>query len=170
MPSIVPSLWFPLNLQEALDFYTGLFPDSEVLGTASYGPGGHLPEGTLLSADFTLMGRTFNGINAEQHHDFNDAVSFLLLVEDQAELDLYWEALTADGGQEVQCGWCKDKFGLSWQVVPRGWMQTMTQERSPATDRAFAAIMGMVKIDIAAVQAAYDGDSTATPSTDEDAR
>ena len=119
MPTIKPSLWFDDNLEEAMAFYTALFPDSAVGDVQRWGPGQPGPEGAVLAAGFRLAGQEFTGINGgPDHAGFTEAISFVLECADQDEIDHYWQALTADGGEEGPCGWCKDRFGLSWQVVP----------------------------------------------------
>jgi predicted 3-demethylubiquinone-9 3-methyltransferase (glyoxalase superfamily) len=151
VPAIVPSLWFDANALEAAERYVSIFPNSSVDLVAHY-PEGTPMAGQVLSVDWTLDGTRFNGINGGPLFAFSEATSFIIECADQAELDRYWEALTADGGAEVQCGWLKDRFGLSWQLVPRGWADLLIDPvRGP---KAYAAVMGMVKIDIAAVEAA----------------
>lgn len=152
MPRIIPSLWFDGDALDAATFYTGIFPNSSVTDTTSYPESAGDVAGQVLTVDFVLDGQPFNAINGGPQFSFDEAISFVIEVADQAELDRYWEALTADGGSEVQCGWLKDRFGLSWQVVPAGWAELLQDPvRGP---KAYAAVMGMVKIDIAAVEAA----------------
>jgi predicted 3-demethylubiquinone-9 3-methyltransferase (glyoxalase superfamily) len=153
VPAIVPSLWFDANALEAAEFYVATFPDSVITAVTRYPDDATqgVP-GSVLTVDFTLDGQRFNAINGGPQFTFDEAISFVIECADQAELDRYWDALTADGGAEVQCGWCKDRFGLSWQVVPAGWDELLQDPvRGP---KAYAAVMGMVKIDIAAVEAA----------------
>lgn len=156
MPRIIPSLWFDGDALDAARFYTEVFPDSSITSTTTYPDGaGEGVAGSVLTVDFVLDGQPFNAINGGPQFSFDEAISFVIEVADQAELDRYWEALTAEGGQEVQCGWLKDRFGLSWQVVPAGWDELLRDPvRGP---RAYEAVMGMVKIDIAAVEAAAGG-------------
>lgn len=153
MPRIIPSLWFDGNALEAAEHYVQVFPDSEITGTTTYpegaGPG---PAGEVLTVDLVLDGQPFNLINGGPQFTFDEAISFVIECADQAELDRYWDALTADGGEAVQCGWLRDRFGLSWQVVPSGWADLLADPvRGPL---AYEAAMGMVKIDIAQVEAA----------------
>ena len=156
MPRIVPNLWFDMNAQEAVDFYVSVFPDSRITNVARYTDAAPGPTGEPMVIDFEIDGQPFSAINGGPQFTFDEAVSFLIECEDQAEVDRYWDALLADGGVESQCGWLKDRFGLSWQVVPKGWEQMMKGDPE-AVERATAAMLGMVKLDIAALKAAYDG-------------
>jgi predicted 3-demethylubiquinone-9 3-methyltransferase (glyoxalase superfamily) len=153
MPRIIPSLWFDGDALEAAEHYTSIFPGSEITAVTRFPEGATQGEpGAVLTVDFTLDGQPFNAINGGPQFHFDEAISFVIECADQVELDRYWEALTADGGAEVQCGWCKDRFGLSWQVVPAGWEDLLHDPvRGP---KAYAAVMEMVKIDIAAIEAA----------------
>jgi predicted 3-demethylubiquinone-9 3-methyltransferase (glyoxalase superfamily) len=144
MPTIKPSLWFDDNLEEAMEFYTKLFPNSSVGSVQRWGPGQAAPEGQVLAASFDLDGLEFTGINGgPEHAGFTETISFVLECADQAEIDHYWGSLTADGGEEGPCGWCKDKFGLSWQVVPVGIGELLS---SP---EAMQDMFGMKKLVIA---------------------
>lgn len=153
MPAITPSLWFDGNLEEAAEFYTSVFPNSriEILNrTTEAGPG---EPGTVLSGMFVLDGARFIGINGGPHFSFSEAVSFTVHCKDQDEVDYYWDRLT-DGGEESQCGWLKDRFGLSWQIVPDRLYELIGD---PDRDRAAAAtraMYGMRKIVIADLEAA----------------
>ena len=151
MPSaITPNLWFDTQAEEAAEYYCSIFPDSrivEVLRT----PG---PE-TVLTVDFELQGKRFTGINGGPQFTFTEAVSFMVECADQAELDHYWERLT-DGGEDGPCGWCKDRYGLSWQVVPEGWDEIFKDPDPRKPNAAMTALFGMKKIDVAAIQAAVD--------------
>ena len=156
MPAITPSLWFDDNLEQAATFYTSVFPNSHIEGlnrTTDAGPG---EPGTVLSGSFVLDGVRFIGINGGPHFQFTEAVSFTIHCKDQDEVDYYWNRLV-DGGEESMCGWLKDRFGLSWQVVPAGIGAWMTSTDTAARDRAFQAVMRMKKLDVAAIQAAFDG-------------
>ena len=133
-----------------------VFPRSRVVNVTHYTDAGPGEPGSVLTVDFELDGTRFTGINGGPLFTFDEAVSFLIECKDQAEIDFYWDALTADGGQESQCGWLKDKYGLSWQVVPTGWNELLLGDPQRA-QRAMSAVMSMVKIDIAAVHAAADG-------------
>jgi two-component system sensor histidine kinase QseC len=154
---IIPSLWYETNAEEAIAFYAGIFDDYKMIAESRYGPGAPLPEGSLLSATFELAGVQFMVINGGPHDKFNDAVSFYVECEDQAEVDRYWDALTADGGAEVQCGWLKDKFGMSWQIVPKQLNEYLGDPDPERAQRVMQAMLQMVKIDIEGLRAARDG-------------
>lgn len=149
---ITPSLWFKGNLQEALDYYEGIFPEFELIDTVNYGEGAPLPAGTLLTADFKLNDLALNAINAGPEFSFTEAVSFIIDCKNQDEVDYYWEKLTADGGEESMCGWLKDRFGLSWQVVPRILIDLIKDEDSAKANRVIHAMFQMRKIDIATLE------------------
>jgi predicted 3-demethylubiquinone-9 3-methyltransferase (glyoxalase superfamily) len=158
MPATIPCLWFDTQAEQAAQYYTSIFPNSTVGAVTRYGPDNPagLPAGTVLTVDFTLDGRAFTGLNGGPMFPFTEAVSFQIMCADQAEIDHYWDALTADGGQESVCGWLKDRFGLSWQVVPTDWMALFTSGDAERAQRGFQAVMGMKKIIIADVMAAAD--------------
>jgi predicted 3-demethylubiquinone-9 3-methyltransferase (glyoxalase superfamily) len=156
MPNIVPNLWFDTQALEAAEFYCGIFPSSKINAVAHYTESGPGEAGTVLTVEFELDGKRFTGINGGPEFTFTEAVSFEIVCKDQAEIDFYWDKLTADGGTEVQCGWLKDKYGLSWQVVPEGMAEVFASGDERA-DRAMKAMLAMVKIDVAALQAAADG-------------
>ncbi len=155
MPTITPSLWFDDDLEEAMRFYTGIFPNSSIEYVNRYtDAGGPGTAGRVVSAGFTLDGTRFVGINGGPVFSFTEAVSFLIECADQAEVDYYWDALVA-GGQESQCGWLKDRFGLSWQVVPTRLYELLSDP--PDQTRAAAAtkaMLGMRRIVIADLEAA----------------
>ncbi|HKX22854.1 MAG TPA: VOC family protein [Rhizorhapis sp.] len=152
---ITPCLWFDGKAEEAAQFYTGLFPDSRIDAVhRSPADNPSTNEGDVLFVEFTLTGKSFTGLNGGPLFPFTEAVSFQIDCADQAEVDRYWTALTSDGGSESQCGWCKDRFGLSWQVVPRRLIEWMTSPDRAAAGRAMQAMMGMRKIDVAAIEAA----------------
>ena len=159
MSKIAPCLWFDGNAEEAAQFYTSLLPDSRIdkimRSPADY-PGGSA--GTVLTVDFTLAGQQFMGLNGGPEFPFTEAVSFTINCEDQAEVDRYWDALIAGGGAPVQCGWLKDRFGLSWQITPTILPEMMADPDVARARRVMEAMMKMVKIDIAAIKAAYEGD------------
>jgi predicted 3-demethylubiquinone-9 3-methyltransferase (glyoxalase superfamily) len=157
MPHLTPNLWFDDNALEAAEFYVSVFPNSKVTTVTHYTEAGPGEPGTVLTVSFVLDGQDFTGVNGGPMFKFSEAISFLINCADQAEVDHYWDALTADGGQESQCGWLKDKFGLSWQVVPADWEDLMTDPDPERVNRAMAAMFTMQKLDIAALQAAADG-------------
>jgi len=154
-PKITPMLWFATEALEAAEFYVSVFPGAE-LGRAFRAPGDS-PSGStgdILSVDFTILGTPFVALNGGPEFTFSEAVSFVILTDDQAETDYYWGALSADGGEESVCGWLKDKYGLSWQVTPRRLLELTQHEDAGIGARSFAAMMTMRKIDIAALEAA----------------
>jgi predicted 3-demethylubiquinone-9 3-methyltransferase (glyoxalase superfamily) len=158
MKKITPNLWFDGNAVEAAEFYAEIFPDSQVdrvITSPVDNPSAK--KGEVLVVEFTLMGRPFAGINGGPMFSFNEAVSFDIECEDQEEVDHYWKILTAKGGQPGMCGWCKDRFGLSWQVIPKRLKQMMVSEDKEAAERAMAAMLQMGKIDIALLESAYKG-------------
>ena len=155
---IYPFLWYAKEAEEAAKFYASIFPDSRVdrvTPLMSESPSG--PPGSVKVVDFTLFGQRFQAMTAGPHHDFNDAVSVVVLCDDQAELDRYWNALLEGGGKPQACGWLIDRFGLRWQIVP-AIMDEMMRDRDPArSKRATDAMLTMVKFDIAALEKAYRG-------------
>ena len=157
MPRITPNLWFDTQGKEAAEFYVSIFPNSEITDVTYYGEAGPGPAGTVLTVNFSLDGRDFTAINGGPAFTFDEAISLLIECKDQAEVDYYWEKLT-DGGQEAQCGWLKDKYGLSWQVCPEGMEAALNDPDPERANRVMKAMLGMVKIDVAALQAAADGD------------
>ena len=155
MRSTYPCLWFDTQAQEAAEFYTSLFPNSRIGTVATYPKGSGEREGQVLTVAFELDGARYLALNGGPQFSFDEAVSITIDCEDQAEIDHYWEALTADGGEEGPCGWLKDRFGLSWQVTPRNWDEIASGDPDRAA-RVFAAMMQMKKLDIAALEAAGD--------------
>ena len=155
---ITTFLWFDGNAEEAVKFYTSVFPRSKILATSRYSDLGPGPEGSIMTMTFELEGQEFVALNGGPEFKFTEAISLLVSCETQKELDELWSKLTADGGQEVQCGWLKDKFGLSWQIVPSKLMD-MVQDRDPEkSKRVMEAVMRMTKLDTAELQRAYDGE------------
>jgi predicted 3-demethylubiquinone-9 3-methyltransferase (glyoxalase superfamily) len=144
---ITPFLWFDSNAEAAVDFYLGVFKNSRRVQEFRVPEDGN-PKGKVLTIAFELDGLRFTALNGGPHFKFNEAVSFVVRCEDQDEVDYYWSKLTADGGQESQCGWLKDKFGLSWQIVPLRLPELL---KSP---QAMQAMMGMKKLDIAELERA----------------
>ena len=154
---IRPFLWFDGNAEEAVNFYLSVFPDARLGEVSRYGEGMPMPAGTVLVANFTLFGQEFGAINAGPEFKFTEAISFMIDCKDQAEVDYYWDKLTADGGEPSQCGWLKDKYGLSWQVVPSALGELMTDPDPAKANRVTQALMHMSKIDVAKLEAARDG-------------
>jgi predicted 3-demethylubiquinone-9 3-methyltransferase (glyoxalase superfamily) len=154
---IVPNLWFDGQAEEAANFYVSVFKDGKVLTKADYPEDSPGEPGTTMVVEWELMGQRFVGINGGSQFKFDEAVSFQITCEDQEEIDYYWEALTADGGSEGPCGWLKDKFGLSWQVTPKGMDDVFSDPDKERASRAMQAMMKMKKLDIAELQAAADG-------------
>jgi predicted 3-demethylubiquinone-9 3-methyltransferase (glyoxalase superfamily) len=153
---ISPCLWFDNRIEEAVNFYVSLF-GGKILGTAYYGEGAPQPKGTVMTMTFTLHDEEFMALNGGPHFKFTEAVSFLVKCRDQAEVDKYWSALTADGGQESQCGWLKDKYGLSWQIAPTVLLDSVSDKDPQKAKRAMQAMMTMRKIDVAAIEKARAG-------------
>ena len=156
MPRITPNLWFDTQGEEAAEFYCSVFPDSKITNVSYYGEAGPGPAGTVLTVDFVLDGQEFTAINGGPEFTFTEAISLLINCADQEEVDYYWERLT-DGGQEVQCGWLKDRYGLSWQVCPPGMGEILGDPDPERANRAMKAMLGMKKLDLAALKAAADG-------------
>ena len=159
MPHIIPNLWFDTQGEEAAEFYVSVFPNSKITAVTHYGEAGPGPAGTVLTVSFMLDGNEFIAINGGPAFTFDEAVSFMIECADQEEIDFYWDKLTADGGQESQCGWLKDKFGLSWQVAPAGMEEALNDPDAARSQRMMKAMLGMQKIDIAALHAAADGNA-----------
>jgi predicted 3-demethylubiquinone-9 3-methyltransferase (glyoxalase superfamily) len=156
MQKITPFLWFNDNAEEAMNFYVSVFKNSKALGVTRYGDAGPGPKGTVLTANFVLDGQEFVALNGGPRFTFTEAVSFVVNCETQEEIDEYWEKLSA-GGEKSRCGWLKDKFGLSWQVVPRALSKLLQDTDTAKSERVMQAILEMDKIDLATLQKAYDG-------------
>jgi predicted 3-demethylubiquinone-9 3-methyltransferase (glyoxalase superfamily) len=156
MPDITPNLWFDTDGLEAAEFYVSVFPNSKVTAVSRYTEAGPREAGMVLTVDFELDGTRFTAINGGPEFTFDEAVSFLITCKDQDEIDYYWSALSA-GGEEGPCGWVKDRYGLSWQVVPEGMAELFADADTTKADRAMRAMLGMKKIDHAALQAAAAG-------------
>jgi predicted 3-demethylubiquinone-9 3-methyltransferase (glyoxalase superfamily) len=157
MPTkITPNLWFDTEAEEAADFYISVFPNSRVVHVARYTEAGPGEAGTVMTVEFELDGNRFVGINGGPQFKFDEAVSFQIDCETQDDIDYYWERLT-DGGEEGPCGWLKDRFGLSWQVVPPGMHELFDDPDQARAERAMRVVLGMKKLDIAALQRAADG-------------
>jgi predicted 3-demethylubiquinone-9 3-methyltransferase (glyoxalase superfamily) len=157
MTAINPCLWFDDNLEEAMAFYTSVFPNSRIGNVTRYGDAGPGQAGSVMAADFELDGLTFRAINGGPQFQFSEAISFSVDCADQAEVDRYWAALTADGGEESMCGWLRDKFGLSWQIVPTRLYELVSDPDPARAQAATAAMLRMRKIVIADLEAAASG-------------
>ncbi|WP_200940820.1 VOC family protein [Sphingomonas sp. Leaf339] len=159
MARITPCLWFDGDAEAAATFYAATFPDSRI--DAVHRAPGDYPagkQGDVLTVEFTVLGLSFLGLNAGPHFRFNEAVSFQVHTNDQAETDRYWHAIVDNGGSASQCSWCKDRWGLSWQIVPRALTAALADPDRAAASRAFTAMMTMTKIDVAAIEAARHGE------------
>jgi len=153
---ITPFLWFDDNAEEAANFYTSIFKNSRIISTKRYGDAGPGPRGTVMTANFELNGQEFVALNGGPRFKFTEAVSFVVKCETQEEVDHYWDKLL-EGGQPQQCGWLKDKFGLSWQIVPTALFKLAGDKDPEKVSRVMQAMLKMVKFDIAKLQEAYDG-------------
>ena len=156
MQRITPNLWFDTEAEEAADFYTSVFKNSHIVGVTHYPEDAPREAGMVMTVEFELDGHRFVGINGGPEFTFDEAVSFQIDCEDQDEVDYYWERLT-EGGEEGPCGWVKDKYGLSWQVVPGGMEELFADPDPERARRAMQAMLGMKKLDIAALRSAADG-------------
>jgi predicted 3-demethylubiquinone-9 3-methyltransferase (glyoxalase superfamily) len=152
MPKITPFLWFDNNVEEAMDFYTSLFEDAKVIHVTRDGP-----DGPVRWAHFEVAGQEFMALNGGPMYRFTEAFSMFVSCEDQAEVDRLWDALTSNGGEPGQCGWLKDRFGLSWQIVPRALGELLGDPDPERAGRVMQAMLGMTKIEIAGLRAAYAG-------------
>jgi predicted 3-demethylubiquinone-9 3-methyltransferase (glyoxalase superfamily) len=147
VPKITPCLWFDTEGEEAAKFYTSVFPDSRIVDVARYGSAGPRPEGTVMAVSFELDGQKFVALNGGPQFTFDEAISFQVDCESQEEVDGYWSKLSV-GGEEGPCGWLKDKFGLSWQIVPRRLMELLQNTDKEKAQRVMAAMLEMKKIEI----------------------
>lgn len=152
---ITPFLWFDNQAEEAAQFYTSIFKNSKINTIARYGDTGPGPKGTAMTVGFELDGQRFAALNGGPHFKFTEAVSFVVNCENQQEVDYYWDSLIA-GGTPIQCGWLKDKFGLSWQIVPTVLPELLTDKDPAKSARVMQAMMKMIKLDIPALQQAYE--------------
>ena len=162
MTKITPCLWFDGEAEDAARFYTGIFPNSKITGISRYGEAGRevhgQPAGKVLTVAFELDGRPFTALNGGPQFKFNEAVSFQIPCRSQEEIDYYWDKLTAGGDARAQqCGWLKDRYGLSWQVFPAAVMDMLQDRDRKKADRVMQAIMEMRKMDLAALERAYAG-------------
>ena len=158
MSKIAPCLWFNGQAEEAANFYVSIFPDAAIDAVSRYGAGAPFPSGTALMVQFRLAGQRFQALNGGPQYAFSEAVSLSAACKDEAEVDHYWNALTANGGQGGRCGWLKDRFGVSWQVVPDGLGAVLSDPDPARAQRAMRAMMGMKKLDLPAMRAAADGE------------
>jgi len=156
MQKITPFLWFDDNAEEAMNFYMSVFKNSKMLNVSRYGDAGPGPKGTVMSATFQLEGQEFMVLNGGPEYKFTEAVSFVVSCKTQEEVDNYWEKLTA-GGKGGPCGWLKDKFGLSWQIVPTALIEVLSGPDPAGVKRAMEAMFKMTKLDIATLKKAYAG-------------
>ena len=158
MPKITPNLWFDTQGEEAAEFYCSIFPNSKITAVSHYTEAGPRPPGMVMTVSFVLDGHEFTALNGGPEFRFSEAISLMINCADQAEVDHYWDKLT-DGGEEIQCGWLKDRYGLAWQVVPEAMMDVLGSDDPARVERAMQAMFTMKKLDLAALQAAADGGS-----------
>jgi predicted 3-demethylubiquinone-9 3-methyltransferase (glyoxalase superfamily) len=156
MPTITPNFWFDTESEEAAQFYVSIFPNSRINRVSHYGEAGPREAGMALTVDFELDGQPFTAINGGPQFTFSEATSLLINCADQAEIDHYWERL-GEGGEHGPCGWLKDRYGFSWQVCPTVLEALITDSDEGRRSRAMTAMLGMSKLDIAALEAAADG-------------
>jgi predicted 3-demethylubiquinone-9 3-methyltransferase (glyoxalase superfamily) len=156
MQKIHPFLWFDTQAEEAMNFYVSIFKNSKIGKVARYGDEGPGPKGSVMTAAFELEGQQFTALNGGPHFKFNEAISFVVDCKSQGEVDALWEKLSA-GGEPGQCGWLKDKFGLSWQIVPSVLVELLSDPDPEKSQRVMAAMLKMNKIDIAKLKQAYAG-------------
>jgi len=156
MKKISPMLWFDNQAEEAANFYVSVFKNAKILKTLRWGSDGPGAKGSVMTVHFELDGAEFTALNGGPHFKFNEAVSFVVDCKDQKEVDEYWSKLTAGGGEESMCGWLKDKYGLSWQIVPSGLVELVGSPDAKKAKAATQAMLKMRKLDIAALRAAYE--------------
>lgn len=156
-PKITPFLWYDKEAEEAANFYVSIFKNSKINTVARYPEGSPYEAGTVMTVAFELDGQHLTAINGGPHFKLSEAVSFVIDCDSQEEVDYYWERLLAGGGQASQCGWLKDRFGLSWQVTPRRLIELTTSADKAQNNRVFAAMMKMRKIDVAELERAARG-------------
>jgi len=156
MQKITPFLWFDGNAEEAALFYTSIFKNSKILNVSRYGDAGPGPKGSVMVVSFQLEGQQFTALNGGPQFKFSEAFSFVVNCETQTEIDEYWNKLTSGGGRESECGWLKDKFGFSWQIVPAALGKLMSGDPKKA-NRVMQAVLQMKKLDIATLEEAAEG-------------
>ncbi len=157
MQKIITYLWFDQQAEEAAEFYTSLFPDSKILEVNRYGDAGPGPKGQAMMVRFQLAGQEHLALNGGPQFRFNEAISLFVNCDTQEEVDHLWERLTGNGGEESMCGWLKDRYGLSWQIVPKALPKLLSDPDTGRAQRAMQAMLGMRKIDVAALERAADG-------------
>jgi len=156
MHRITPFLWFDNQAEEAANFYVSVFDNSKIVRILRYGEGAPRPKGTVMTVEFELDGQAFIALNGGPHFKFTEAISFSVDCKSQGEVDRYWQKLS-EGGAEVQCGWLKDRYGLSWQIVPSGLPQMLADPDLEKSKRVMDAMLKMKKLDMPALEAAYRG-------------
>ena len=154
---ITPFLWFDKQAEEAAQFYTSIFKNSKILHVSRYGDGGPGPKGSVMVVNFQLAGQEFTALNGGPRFQFSEAFSFVVNCDNQQEIDEYWSKLTSGGGEESMCGWLKDKFGFSWQIVPTAFGKLMSDKYPKKVNRVMEVLLKMRKLDIAKLQAAAEG-------------
>jgi len=157
MQKITPFLWFDNNAEEAAEFYVSIFKNSKILNVSRYGDAGPGPKGSVMVVNFQLAGQEFTALNGGPQFKFSEAFSLVVNCENQKELDEYWSKLTSGGGRESQCGWLKDKFGFSWQIVPTELGKLISAKDPAKTNRVMRAVLQMKKLDIAKLRQAAEG-------------
>jgi predicted 3-demethylubiquinone-9 3-methyltransferase (glyoxalase superfamily) len=157
MQKITPCLWFDGQAEEAANFYCSLFPNAHITDMLRWGEVGHGTPGSVLTVSFEIEGQPFIAMNGGPEYHFTPAISLMINCNNQGEIDALWEKLGAEGGHPVQCGWMTDKYGVSWQVTPRRLLELLMDKDPARAGRAMQAMMGMVKLDLAALEAAADG-------------
>ncbi len=155
MQKITPCLWFDDKAEEAAKFYTSIFKNSKIVRMARYGDAGPGPKGSVMTVVFTLNGQEFMGLNGGPHFKFSEAISLIVNCETQEEIDEFWEKLS-NGGEKVQCGWLKDKYGMSWQIVPTVLGEMMSDPDPKKSQRVMSALLQMKKLDINTLRKAYE--------------
>ena len=155
MPKIIPCLWFDGKAEEAAKFYTSVFKDSKIKEVTHYGDAGPGPKGSVLTVAFELDGNELLALNGGPEFKFNEALSLIVECKNQDEIDYYWEKLRTGGGQEVECGWLKDKYGLFWQVTPKALPEMLADKDQKKADRVMTAMLGMKKIELETLEHAY---------------
>jgi len=155
MPQTIPCLWFDDQAEQAAEHYTAIFPKSQITGTTRYGPNMPKPEGSVMTVSFQLEGQEYVALNGGPEFTFSEAISFQIICADQDEVDHYWTRLT-EGGEEGPCGWLKDRFGVSWQVIPTALWELVNDPDPGRAQRATQAMMSMKKIEVAELERAAD--------------